>query len=115
MMVQIPAPHWNVFKNMTIAQFTKSLRELARNIDLSRYPKSKRGPKKPPPTVAATTTAGMSRRSESSPRGKPENDTLEACPVGVGRAKWGTLVSADQKVGSRADVVGYLYSVVPTS
>lgn len=49
MMVQIPAPHWNVFTNMTIAQFTKFLRELARTIDLSRYPKSQRGPKKPPP------------------------------------------------------------------
>lgn len=49
MMVQIPAPHWNVFTNMTIAQFAKCLLELAGKIDLSRYPKSKRGPKKPPP------------------------------------------------------------------
>ena len=49
MMVQIPASHWNVFTNMTIAQFAKLLVELASKIDLSRYPKSKRGPKKPPP------------------------------------------------------------------
>jgi hypothetical protein len=49
MMVQIPAPHWNVFAKMTIAQFAKKLLELARNLELSHYPKSKRGPKKPPP------------------------------------------------------------------
>jgi hypothetical protein len=49
MMVQIPAAHWNVFANMTLAQFTKILLGLARNLELSRYPKTKRGPKKPPP------------------------------------------------------------------
>lgn len=49
MMVQIPAPHWNVFAVMTIAQFAKLLLTLAGKIDLSRYPKSKRGPKKKPP------------------------------------------------------------------
>ena len=49
MMVQIPAPHWNVFAKMTFAQFTKTLLQLARNLELSRYPKSKRQPKKPPP------------------------------------------------------------------
>jgi hypothetical protein len=49
MMVQIPAPHWNVFANMNIAQFAKLLLQLASEINLSRYPKSKRGPKKPPP------------------------------------------------------------------
>jgi hypothetical protein len=49
MMVQIPAPHWNVFASITIAQFAKLLLDLAGKIDLSRYPKSKRGPKKPPP------------------------------------------------------------------
>jgi hypothetical protein len=49
MMVQIPAPHWSVFASMTLAQFAKTLLQLARKLEPSRYPKSKRSPKKPPP------------------------------------------------------------------
>lgn len=49
MMVQIPAPHWNVFTSMSIAQFAEQRLELARKLDLSRDPRSNRGPQKPPP------------------------------------------------------------------
>jgi hypothetical protein len=49
MMVHIPAPHWEVLAQMTLATFAKVPLDLARKLDLSRYPKSKRGPKKPPP------------------------------------------------------------------
>jgi hypothetical protein len=58
MMVVIPAPHWNVFAKMTHAQFAKILLELAGKIELSRYPKSKRGPKKPRPKRGAYHNGG---------------------------------------------------------
>jgi hypothetical protein len=49
MMVQIPAPHWDIFTRMTRVQFARTLLDLARRLDPARYPKTKRGPKKPPP------------------------------------------------------------------
>ena len=40
---------WKHYCDLPATQFAKALERLARKIDLSRYPKSKRGPKKPRP------------------------------------------------------------------
>jgi IS4 transposase len=40
---------WEVFGTMTTAQFARTLRELAEQMDLRKYTKAKRGPKKKPP------------------------------------------------------------------
>lgn len=55
LMVQIPAPHWMVLTNMTIAQFA----EHARKLDLSRDPESKRGPKKSLPNRGSHHNGGL--------------------------------------------------------
>jgi hypothetical protein len=49
MMVAVPAENWRVFQAMTTKQFAAALKEIAAHADLSRYQKSRRGPKKPPP------------------------------------------------------------------
>ena len=49
MMVALPAENWQVFQTMTTKQFAATLKEIAAHADLSRYQKSRRGPKKPPP------------------------------------------------------------------
>lgn len=49
LMVQIPTAEWRVFSEMSPKQFAQTLLMLAHELDLSRYPKSKRGPKKKPP------------------------------------------------------------------
>lgn len=49
MMIAIPAKHWNVFRDMSIAQLASVLKELARQVDLSKYQKHPRGPKLPRP------------------------------------------------------------------
>lgn len=48
MMIAIPAPHWQVFRRLTPAQFIDVLRMLAAKVKLSRFQKHPRGPKKPP-------------------------------------------------------------------
>jgi IS4 transposase len=48
MMIAIPAEHWRVFATMTAEQFAQVLRELARKVQVVRYRKHPRGPKKPP-------------------------------------------------------------------
>lgn len=40
---------WSVYAEQTPRKFAHSLLQLARRVNLSRYPKSRRGPKKPPP------------------------------------------------------------------
>jgi hypothetical protein len=47
MMISLPAPEWQRFRDMTAAELAAALREMARAIDLRRYRKSTRGPKKP--------------------------------------------------------------------
>jgi hypothetical protein len=47
MMIALPEEHWQLFRGMTAAELAVALREMARAIDVSRYRKSKRGPKKP--------------------------------------------------------------------
>jgi IS4 transposase len=49
MMVAIPARHWKTFRTLTPAKLACVLKELAANVNLRRYQKHPRGPKKPPP------------------------------------------------------------------
>jgi hypothetical protein len=48
MMVAIPARHWSVFRTLSPTELARVLKELASNINLRRYQKHPRGPKKPP-------------------------------------------------------------------
>lgn len=47
MMIALPAPQWELFRDMNAVELAAALREMARAIDLPRYRKSMRGPKKP--------------------------------------------------------------------
>jgi IS4 transposase len=49
MMIAIPPKHWKMFRDMTVAHLAKVLKELAHHVDLSKYQKHPRGPKKPRP------------------------------------------------------------------
>src|SRR5918996_1422359 len=49
MMIAIPAPHWQCFRDLSDRDFAQVLRELAASVKLSRYQKHPRGPKKKPP------------------------------------------------------------------
>lgn len=49
MMIAIPAPHWQFFRDLSDRDFANVLRELAASVKLSRYQKHPRGPKKKPP------------------------------------------------------------------
>lgn len=49
MMVAIPARHWKKFRTLTPAQLARVLKKLATHVNLRRYKKHPRGPKKPPP------------------------------------------------------------------
>lgn len=49
MMIAVPAKFWKVFRRLDDKQFATLLKELAANIDLRRFRKHPRGPKKPQP------------------------------------------------------------------
>jgi len=49
MMIAIPAPNWAFFRELSEREFANVLRELALSVNLSRYQKHPRGPKKKPP------------------------------------------------------------------
>lgn len=51
MMVVLPPEEWAVFRTMSVTAFAAQLKEMAAQMDLDYYRKSKRGPKKPPPTM----------------------------------------------------------------
>jgi IS4 transposase len=51
MMIALPPEEWLIFRDMGIAEFAATLKEMAAHMDLEMYRKSKRGPKKPPPTM----------------------------------------------------------------
>jgi IS4 transposase len=53
MMMAIPAPHWLLFRELAIQEFANVLRELAASVNLSKYQKHPRGPKKAPPERTA--------------------------------------------------------------
>ena len=47
--IAVDLNEWDQYRDLPAAQFAKAIERLARKIDLSRYPKHKRGPKKPRP------------------------------------------------------------------
>jgi len=49
MMIAIPDKHWRVFGQMTTREFVRVMRMLAEQVNLSRFKKHPRGPKKPRP------------------------------------------------------------------
>ncbi|HPR08419.1 MAG TPA: transposase [Denitromonas sp.] len=49
MMIAVPARHWDLFRRLEVHEFAALLKELATGIDLRRFRKHPRGPKKPPP------------------------------------------------------------------
>jgi len=49
MMIAIPSRRWDVFREMEDVRFARVLKQLAANIDLAKFQKHRRGPKKPPP------------------------------------------------------------------
>jgi Transposase DDE domain len=49
MMIAIPAPHWLFFRELSAKAFANVLHELASSVQLSKYQKHPRGPKKVPP------------------------------------------------------------------
>lgn len=49
MMIALPAVDWEPFRTMSLAQLAATLKALARQADLARYARSRRGPKKPRP------------------------------------------------------------------
>lgn len=51
MMIALPPEQWAIFRDMSVAKFAATLKEIADHMDLDLYRKSKRGPKKPPPTM----------------------------------------------------------------
>lgn len=58
MMIAIPEKHWKVFGSMSVAELASTLKEIASHLELSRYRKHRRGPKKPPPKRAAYANGG---------------------------------------------------------
>jgi hypothetical protein len=53
MFIAIPPKHWKLFRQMTVEQFADTLVELAQHMNLVKYQKHKRGPKKKPPKKAS--------------------------------------------------------------
>jgi hypothetical protein len=49
MMIAVPRRHWRVLREMDDAEFVGVLKQLATNINLAKFQKHPRGPKKPPP------------------------------------------------------------------
>lgn len=49
MMVQIPPPYWEELSTMSVTEYAQRLKDWAARIDLTRYRKTPRGPKRSPP------------------------------------------------------------------
>ena len=58
MMVAIPSPHWRIFRNMNAQQLADVLQDLAEHVNLRRYKKHPRGPKKKPTQRTAYKNGG---------------------------------------------------------
>jgi len=58
MMIALPPPCWEVFVAMPAVEFAATLKEIAGQVDLERYRKSRRGPKKPPPQKTSYKNGG---------------------------------------------------------
>ncbi len=53
MMIAVPPRCWRIFRGMEDTEFAAVLQQLGRNIDLAKFQKHPRGPKKPPPKKAS--------------------------------------------------------------
>jgi hypothetical protein len=49
LMIAFPPEQWRIFRDMATQEFAESLRRVAQQVNLERYPKSHRGEKKPKP------------------------------------------------------------------
>jgi len=58
MMIALPPENWIIFREMSVAEFARTLKKIAAHMDLNLYRKSKRGPKKPPPTMDSYKNGG---------------------------------------------------------
>jgi len=58
MMVAIPSPHWSIFRSMNAQQLADVLQDLAEHVNLRRYKKHPRGPKKKPTLRTAYKNGG---------------------------------------------------------
>jgi len=58
MMVAIPEKHWGIFRTLSVSELASVLKELAGHLQLSRYQKHPRGPKKPAPKKTAYANGG---------------------------------------------------------
>src|SRR5262249_33960252 len=58
MMIAIPEGHWTAFRALSVADLARTLQEMAGHVQLARYRKHPRGPKKPPPKKAAYANGG---------------------------------------------------------
>jgi IS4 transposase len=58
MMIALPPATWEVFGAMSVPEFAKVLKKMAKGVDLKYYTKSRRGPKKPPPTKSKYKNGG---------------------------------------------------------
>jgi hypothetical protein len=47
--IAVPDESWELYRAMPLRTFAKAMTKLAHRVKLTRYPKSKRGPKKPQP------------------------------------------------------------------
>jgi hypothetical protein len=57
-MVAIPSPHWSIFRSMNAQQLADVLQDLAEHVNLRRYQKHPRGPKKKPTLRTAYKNGG---------------------------------------------------------
>jgi hypothetical protein len=58
MMVAIPEQHWEIFRTLSTPRLAGVLKRIAKHINLERYRKHPRAPKKPPPKKSAYTNGG---------------------------------------------------------
>lgn len=81
MMIATGEESWALFGTMTVKELVEVLRQLAKNVRLSKYRRSKRGPKKPPikrkynkrhPHVATSKLLAGRREKKRSMLAKPK-------------------------------------------
>lgn len=58
MMIAIPEEHWAVFRTISVKQLATLLKRIAQHVDIARYRKHPRGPKKPAPKKTAYKNGG---------------------------------------------------------
>ena len=58
MMIAVPETHWEIFRTLPIRKLAATLKDLAGRVNLKRYRKHPRGPKKPPPKKSKYANGG---------------------------------------------------------